>query len=74
MSALVTSAIIGAAGALGSAGLSSGAAGKLNRVNRDWQERMTVENFQRQKDYADYLSGVESKQNADYCSNSGRFL
>ncbi len=66
MSALVTSAIIGAAGALGSAGLSSGAAGKLNRVNRDWQERMTVENFQRQKDYADYLSGVESKQNADY--------
>lgn len=66
MSALVTSAIIGGAAALGSAGASAISAGKMNRRAVKYA---TVENQRQrafQKEYAQYLSELEAKQNQEY--------
>ena len=66
MSALVTSAIIGGAAALGSAGASAISAGKMNRraVKYATAENQRQRAFQ--KEYADYLSQLESKKNQEY--------
>lgn len=66
MSALVTSAIIGGAAALGSAGASAISAGKMNRRAVQYA---TAENQRQrafQKEYAKYLSELEAKQNQEY--------
>lgn len=66
MSALVTSAIIGGAAALGSAGASAISAGKMNRRAVQYA---TAENRRQrafQKEYAKYLSELEAKQNQEY--------
>lgn len=66
MSALVTSAIIGGAAALGSAGASAISAGKMNRraVKYATAENQRQRAFQ--KEYAQYLSELEAKQNQEY--------
>lgn len=66
MSALVTSAIIGGAAALGSAGASAISAGKMNRraVKYATAENQRQRAFQ--KEYAKYLSELEAKQNQEY--------
>lgn len=66
MSALVTSAIIGGAAALGSAGASAISAGKMNRraVKYATAENQRQRAFQ--KEYAKYLSELEAKQNEEY--------
>lgn len=66
MSALVTSAIIGGAAVLGSAGASAISAGKMNRraVKYATAENQRQRAFQ--KDYAKYLSELESKKNQEY--------
>lgn len=66
MSALVTSAIIGGAAALGSAGASAISAGKMNRRAVQYA---TAENKRQrafQKEYAKYLSELEAQQNQEY--------
>ena len=66
MSALVTSAIIGGAAALGSAGASAISAGKMNRRAVQYA---TAENKRQrafQKEYAKYLSELEARQNQEY--------
>ena len=66
MSALVTSAIIGGAAALGSAGASAISAGKMNRraVRYATAENQRQRAFQ--KEYAKYLSELEAQQNQEY--------
>lgn len=66
MSELVTSAIIGGAAALGSAGASSISAGMMNRraVRYAIAENQRQRAFQ--KEYAKYLSELEAKQNQEY--------
>ena len=66
MSALVTSAIIGGAAALGSAGVSAISAGKMNRraVRYSVAENKRQRAFQ--KEYSKYLSELEAKQNQEY--------
>lgn len=66
MSALVTSAIIGGAAALGSAGASAISAGKMNRRAVQYA---TAENQRQrafQKEYAKYLADLEAQQNQEY--------
>lgn len=66
MSALVTSAIIGGAAALGSAGASAISAGKMNRRAVQYA---TAENKRQrafQKEYAKYLADIEAQQNQEY--------
>lgn len=66
MSALVTSAIIGGAAALGSAGASAISAGKMNRRAVQYA---TAENQRQrafQKEYAKYLAELEADQNQEY--------
>lgn len=66
MSALVTSAIIGGAAALGSAGASAISAGKMNRRAVQYA---TAENKRQrafQKEYAKYLADIEAQQNQKY--------
>lgn len=66
MSALVTSAIIGGAAVLGSAGASAISAGKMNRRAVQYA---TAENKRQrafQKEYAKYLSELEAQQNQEY--------
>lgn len=66
MSALVTSAIIGGAAALGSAGASAISAGKMNRRAVQYA---TAENKRQrafQKEYAKYLADLEAQQNQEY--------
>lgn len=66
MSALVTSAIIGGAAALGSAGASAISAGKMNRraVKYATAENQRQRAFQ--KEYAKYLADIEAQQNQEY--------
>lgn len=66
MSALVTSAIIGGAALLGSAGASAISAGKMNRraVKYATAENQRQRAFQ--KEYSEYLSELEARQNREY--------
>lgn len=66
MSALVTSAIIAGASSLASAGVSAGAASKMNARAEKYNRWALKEQQRFQKEYSDYLAKVEARQNDLY--------
>lgn len=66
MSALVTSAIIAGASSLAAAGGSAAAASKMNKRAEKYNKWALKEQQRYQKEYADYLAELETRQNNLY--------